>query len=57
MIAGIILSLWLLSIPVCILINLLRGIRLGPCLWIAFIDAIVGGPIVGIICYFSWKDK
>jgi len=57
MIAGIILGLWLVSIPVCTIINLLRGIKLGRCLWIILLEVVFLGPIVGAICYFSWRAR
>jgi hypothetical protein len=55
MIAGILLGLWLLSIPICTIVNLLRGAKLARCLWIIFFEVLFFGPILGAICYFSWR--
>lgn len=54
--AGIILGLWLIAMPGRILVKLLRGWKLGPCLRRFFLDLIFTGPVVAIICYFSWRN-
>ena len=57
MIGGIILGLWLLSIHIRILVKLLRGSKLAPCLRMFFMDLVCTGPVIATICYFSWRDK
>ncbi len=57
MIGGIILGLWLLAMPLRILIRLLQGSKLAPCLRMFFLELVVTGPVIAMICYFSWRDE
>jgi hypothetical protein len=57
MIGGIILGLWLLAMPIRILVKLLRGSKLEPCLRMFFLDLVFTGPIIAVICYFSFKGQ